>query len=157
MQPAIDLAVTDELETDGDRLYQLASNAVQATVEVAGLKIHQDAELSVLVADDPTLRALNLEWRGIDKPTNVLSFPGSELSAGDPSDPVLGDIAISFETVWREAALENKQVDAHFLHLIIHGFLHLFGYDHETEEQADEMEGLEIRILEQLGIANPYD
>ena len=157
MMPAIDLAQTETLAEDHDRYYELTVRAVRATIEAANLNIHQDAELSVLIADDATLHALNLEWRNQDKPTNVLSFPGSNLQVGDASGPMLGDIAISLETVRREAALENKEADAHFVHLIIHGFLHLFGYDHQTKEQAEQMEGLEIVILEQLGIANPYE
>ena len=118
-----------------------------------------DAELAIMLTDDAGIRTLNANWRGIDKPTNVLSFPALQPtgtpSAGDPPR-MLGDIAIAYETTRREADDEQKPFEHHLTHLTIHGFLHLIGYDHETDEEAGEMEDLERKILAQLGIPDPY-
>ena len=118
-----------------------------------------DAEIAVMLTDDDGIRTLNNNWRGIDKPTNVLSFPASP-PAGPrgPHDPprMLGDIAIAYQTTRREADDEQKPFNHHLSHLAIHGFLHLIGYDHETDADADTMETLEREILTQLGISDPY-
>jgi probable rRNA maturation factor len=108
-------------------------------------------EVSVLLADDAALATLNRDWRGKDQPTNVLSFPAPENEAG-----LLGDIALAFETIKREAAEQGKSFEAHAMHLIIHGFLHLLGYDHEEESEALAMETRERAILAALEIADPY-
>jgi probable rRNA maturation factor len=120
-----------------------------------------DAELAVMLTDDAGIRTLNSNWRGIDKPTNVLSFPALRLptrvaGADDDVPPMLGDIAIAYETARREADDEQKPFDHHLSHLTIHGFLHLVGYDHETDDEAEAMEALEVEILAQLGIPDPY-
>jgi probable rRNA maturation factor len=118
-----------------------------------------EAELAVMLTDDAGIRTLNNNWRGIDKPTNVLSFPALQpTGAGAPDDAprMLGDIAIAYETMRREADDEQKPFDHHLSHLAIHGFLHLIGYDHETDHDAEAMEGLEQEILAQLGIPDPY-
>jgi probable rRNA maturation factor len=118
-----------------------------------------EAEISVLLTDDVGIRSLNSQWRGIDKPTNVLSFPAAQMArAGGPEDAprVLGDIAIAYETTRREAHDEQKPFDHHLSHLAVHGFLHLIGYDHENDDDAEAMETLEQRILAQLGIPDPY-
>lgn len=101
-----------------------------------------------LFADDETLQDLNKRFRGFDKPTNVLSFP----SGGD----FLGDVAIAYETCRREAEEEKIAFRDHAAHLIVHGLLHLAGYDHEKDEDAERMEPLETRILAAMGIADPY-
>src|SRR6202045_1311979 len=118
-----------------------------------------DAELAVMLTDDAGIRTLNKNWRGIDKPTNVLSFPA--LPPTGPAGPddaprMLGDIAIAFETTRREADDEQKPFDHHLSHLAVHGFLHLIGYDHENDDDAEAMETLERGILAQLGIPDPY-
>ena len=107
---------------------------------------------AVLLTDDAAVRRLNATWRGLDKPTNVLSFPAP------PNDPsgALGDIAIAFETTAREAAAEGKPLAHHLSHLAVHGFLHLIGYDHEQDLQAEEMEALERKVLAGLGVPDPY-
>lgn len=116
-------------------------------------------ELAVMLTDDAGIRTLNANWRGIDKPTNVLSFPAlAQTSAPQPGDPprMLGDIAIAYETVRREADDESKSFADHLSHLAIHGYLHLVGYDHENDADAQTMEQLERDILARLGIADPY-
>jgi len=113
------------------------------------------AELSILLADDARVRQLNRDYRGKDKPTNVLSFPaGDEGAAGRPR--MLGDVALALETIRREAQAQSKSLGDHASHLTVHGVLHLLGYDHETETQANAMEALETEILRGLGIADPY-
>jgi probable rRNA maturation factor len=112
-------------------------------------------EISVRLADDAEVQALNRDFRGQDKPTNVLSFPfeappGVEI-------PLLGDIIICSEVVAREAAEQDKPLQAHWAHMVIHGTLHLLGYDHIDEAEAEQMEGLEIALLGGLGFANPYE
>ena len=118
-----------------------------------------DAELAIMLTDDAGIRTLNQNWRGIDKPTNVLSFPALQPPSGvelDNAPRMLGDIAIAYETTRREADDEGKPFVNHLSHLAIHGFLHLVGYDHEKDGEAEAMESLETEILAQLGIPDPY-
>ena len=120
-----------------------------------------DAELAIMLTDDAGIRTLNQNWRGIDKPTNVLSFPAVQPPSGhEPDDTdtprMLGDIAIAYQTTQREAGEEDKTFEHHLSHLAIHGFLHLVGYDHEKDGEAETMEALEREILATLGIADPY-
>lgn len=112
-------------------------------------KIIKDEECSILLTNDTHIQQLNNDFRTIDKPTNVLSFPNDE---GD----YLGDIAIAIETISKEAKEQSKDFYHHFIHMVIHGLLHLKGYDHETDSEATEMETLEIKILADMGIENPY-
>lgn len=112
------------------------------------------AELSIVLTDDAEQRQLNKEWRGIDKPTNVLSFPQIQ-PFGDVAG-ILGDIVLARETLEREAEELQKPFTHHFTHLVVHGFLHILGYDHIEEGDAVQMEGLETKILETLGIPDPY-
>lgn len=114
------------------------------------------AEAAIALSSDERVRALNLTYRGKDKPTNVLSFPAGEDGLPPGSRRHLGDIVLAAETVAREAAVEGKPLRHHLQHLAVHGLLHLLGYDHETEAEAAEMEALEVEILEQLGIPDPY-
>ena len=107
--------------------------------------------VSLLLADDAALRVLNRDWRGKDKPSNVLSFPAAE-GQGD----ALGYIALAAETIAAEAAAQCKSFSAHMSHLLTHGLLHLLGYDHEIEAEAEAMEARERAILQQLGLADPY-
>jgi len=132
--------------------------AIAAAVEVVDVDV-ADAELAIMLTDDSGIRTLNSNWRGIDKPTNVLSFPALQPTAPQkPGDAprMLGDIAIAYETMRREADEEGKPFDHHLSHLAVHGFLHLIGYDHENDDDAETMEHLETEILVQLGIPDPY-
>ena len=114
------------------------------------------SEVGVTFTDDARMKALNAGWRGKDKPTNVLSFPAFPETKAGPLPPMLGDIVLAAETVAAESELENKPLEHHITHLVIHGLLHLVGYDHETDAQADEMEALERRALARLAIPDPY-
>ena len=140
----------------------LAERAVAALAQVAPELGNQRLSASILFADDAEVHALNREWRGKDKPTNVLSFPMLErqdlldLSPDGPPE-LLGDIALALETCEREAAEKGLRLDQHATHLIVHGLLHLAGHDHEiSPEDARIMEQLEIKTLALLGIADPY-
>jgi probable rRNA maturation factor len=115
-----------------------------------------DCEVAVILADDAEIRALNKQWRGIDRATNVLSFPAPEAPAPADAPHVLGDIVLAYEYLGREAALEDKAPLAHLAHLTVHGFLHLIGYDHVGDDEAELMERLEARILATLGLPDPY-
>ncbi|MFQ5774119.1 MAG: rRNA maturation RNase YbeY [Kiloniellaceae bacterium] len=117
----------------------------------------QRAEVSLLLADDATVRRLNRDYRGRDKSTNVLSFPAAETFEAPGAGPVLlGDVVLAYETVRREAEEQDKSLAAHVSHLVVHGVLHLLGYDHEVEQEAELMERREAAILDGLGLADPY-
>ncbi|MCY0093094.1 rRNA maturation RNase YbeY [Hoeflea ulvae] len=113
-------------------------------------------EVSLVLADDAMMAGINAEWRNQPKPTNVLSFPAFPLVPGGMPGPMFGDIILARETIEREAAELGKPVDAHITHLIVHGFLHLFGYDHIENNDAEKMEAIETRILASLGLSDPY-
>jgi probable rRNA maturation factor len=128
-----------------------AVETVRAAIEAAAALVPAAGEVSVLLTDDASVRDLNRTWRGLDKPTNVLSFPAAKAGGA-----LLGDIAIAYETLAREAAADAKPFLHHLAHIAVHGFLHLLGYDHQTDSQADAMEGLERAALARLDIADPY-
>ena len=134
---------------------KLAREALAASHAVSGVTLCEGAELCVHLADDAHIRTLNARWRGLDKPTNVLSFPAAE-PAQLAQARLLGDIVLAYETVAREAADEGKPLADHYRHLVVHGFLHLLGFDHETDVEAQAMEAMETRILARLGVADPY-
>jgi probable rRNA maturation factor len=118
-----------------------------------------DGELAIMLTDDAGIQTLNRNWRDIDKPTNVLSFPALQPLGQrhmDDAPRMLGDIAIAYETTRREADDEQKPFGHHLSHLAVHGFLHLVGHDHEKDQEAETMESLEREILSQLGIPDPY-
>ena len=138
-----------------------AETAIHRAIETAAAMVDADtgdAEIAVMLTDDAGIRTLNKNWRGIDKPTNVLSFRAlqPERTPDDDAPRMLGDIAIAYETVRSEADTEHKPFDHHLSHLAVHGFLHLIGYDHEKDDDAEIMESLERDILAQLGIPDPY-
>ena len=132
---------------------QLARTAILAAAQESRIALASNAEISVVLCDDAFIRELNRKWRGRDEPTNVLSFP----AGGDPaSASLLGDIVIAFETALREAVAAGKPLRDHVAHLLVHGFLHLIGHDHEEAAEAELMEALERVSLARLGIADPY-
>lgn len=145
----------------------LCTRAILATLQDRGID-PETAEVSVLACDDARIAVLNADFRGKAVPTNVLSWPGEELGAaepgGTPDTPqtgpdgliALGDIAIAYDTCARESVAAEKPLADHATHLIVHGTLHLLGYDHETEPDAAVMEGLERKILGNLGLNDPY-
>jgi probable rRNA maturation factor len=139
-------------------LKAMAGVAFSTAMDVLELDDHFN--VSLLFTSDAVIQKLNQKWRGKDKPTNVLSFPAGDSLGGSPAEngvEFLGDIALALETVQREAVDEGKTFEHHLTHLLVHGFLHLCGYDHETgDEDADEMETLERAILARLAIADPY-
>ena len=144
----IDIAIRDEswvsVTADLEGVIGAAINQIQDILDRPKL-----GELSIALVDDADIQALNRDYRHKDKATNVLSFP--------QEGPFLGDIVLALETVQREAAEKSISLEHHVSHLLIHGFLHLQGYDHETDETAREMEALEIAALAALNIDNPYE
>src|SRR5689334_20298221 len=131
-----------------------ADQAVRAALTQSKAKVTGAAELSIVLTDDAEQRILNRDWRGIDKPTNVLSFP--QIEPFGPVQGLLGDIILARETLIREAQEMGISLEDHFTHLVVHGFLHLLGYDHMDDDEALAMEGLETQILASLGVADPY-
>jgi len=130
-------------------------HAARTALEQAAVTVQPGCELAVLLTDDAAIGALNARWRNKDMPTNVLSFPAVALDRIATS-PVLGDIALAYETCAREAQVEARPLVDHILHLVVHGVLHLVGYDHQTEAEATTMEDLERTILARLGVPDPY-
>lgn len=146
-----------------EALEPLALRIVKATLDQAAPAPWLKAgEVSLLLTDDPEIRALNATYRARDRATNVLSFPGLDLMDGQtsmappPGPAVLGDVVISFDRLAEEAAEQQKDLTDHFAHLLVHGTLHLLGYDHGDDARADVMEGLEAIILKTLGFSAPY-
>lgn len=134
----------------GDVEALLTNVMIQATNE-----IRTNGGVAVLFTDDAEMQQLNKQWRNLDMPTDVLSFPsGGPEIPGEPRH--LGDIALGYETAFRDAEAMNRPFEAHISHLLIHGFLHLLGYDHIEPEDAAVMEPLEIKILAGLGLPDPY-
>lgn len=111
---------------------------------------NKSVEISIVLCNDEFIRILNKDYLGKDKATNVLSFPQDD-------DYLLGDIVVSFDMVKKEAKESDKEFIHHFMHMICHGFLHLLGYDHQEEEEAEAMEAIEIKVLRKICIKNPYE
>lgn len=132
-------------------LWQGREEALSRALAAAAAAENRGGEVSLLLGDDAAIAELNRQWRGKDGPTNVLSFP----PAG-PAPGFLGDIALAAETIAAEAEFQGKAFESHAAHLVVHGFLHLLGYDHENPSDAEAMEGRERAILTSLGIADPY-
>jgi probable rRNA maturation factor len=157
-----DLTLDVIIEFDGWSLLEnakaLAERAGRAAF-AAGGDIDGPAEAGITLTDDETVRALNRDYRGKDKPTNVLSF--AALDADGPAAPgapvLLGDIVVAYQTMAAEAERDGKSRGDHFTHLVVHGMLHLLGFDHEDDDEAERMESLETAVLSGLGVADPYD
>lgn len=142
-----DLMITQDLWGELPELEALVEKAFGA---VSGVT-QSNGEVSLLLTDDQEMQRLNAQFRNKDKPTDVLSFPADAMDA-----PFLGDIAIGYETSAGDARTSGKNLTDHLSHLIIHGSLHLFGYDHIEDQEAEEMETMERRALASIGIADPY-
>jgi probable rRNA maturation factor len=145
----IDIRVESDL---WKRKPDIKTVARRAIVKAATMVALPKCELSVLLTDDPTIRTINADWRGVNAPTNVLSFP----APGGGDRPFIGDIVLAYETIAAEARAERKPFAHHFAHLAVHGFLHLLGYDHIRKKDAEIMEDAERGILRQLRIPDPY-
>lgn len=134
-----------------------ARRAAAATLDAVGPSAAAGAELSIVLADDATLRRLNRDYRGRDRPTNVLAFRAEDtIEAGQTGPLMLGDVVISLGVLLREATAQGMTPVQHLCHLTVHGVLHLLGYDHENAAEAARMEGLETQILGELGMPDPY-
>lgn len=144
--------------------FQLASSAsgipseaqFQQWLDAAVTPFQDDAEVTIRIVDEAESQQLNFDYREKDKPTNVLSFPFQQ-PPGIEELPLLGDLVICAQVVEREASEQNKPLAAHWAHMVVHGCLHLLGFDHITEDEAQEMEAEEIQILADLGFPNPYE
>ncbi|MDB5553181.1 MAG: Metal-dependent hydrolase YbeY, involved in rRNA and/or ribosome maturation and assembly [Rhizobium sp.] len=157
----IQLSVESGGWPDEDTLNGFAARVLEHTAGFLAANTGQPfpgsvVEISLVFTSDDDIRTVNEAWRGQDKPTNVLSFPAFPLAPGGQPGPMLGDIIMAEETLRREALDLGIPFDDHLTHLLVHGFLHLFGYDHMTDEEAAVMEGLETRILAEMGLADPY-
>jgi probable rRNA maturation factor len=157
-KPPVDFDLTVEAgDWPGEAaLTALVEQAIAATFAELGPDRPGESELGVVFTDDARIRELNAGWRGKDKATNVLSFPAFPETKSGPLPPLLGDIVLAAETVASEAALDGKPIENHISHLVVHGLLHLVGYDHDVDAEAEEMEALERRILARLAIPDPY-
>jgi probable rRNA maturation factor len=159
--PHLPVRIARSFDAEGwpskSRLSKLVREAVAAaTLEIGFSDTKPKPELSVVFTDDAAIRVLNARWRGMEKPTNVLSFPATSWDGtGDPPK-LLGDIVMALETIRREAAEQGKTFDNHLAHLVIHGFLHLVGFDHQADEEAERMEAVERHALARLAIPDPY-
>lgn len=153
MTPLVEISVEYKAwETLGE-IAPFIEEIIAVSAGSVGKPIYPGAEVSLLLCDDAMIKGLNRDWRKIDKTTNVLSFP-TPGKLGQRR--ILGDIAISFDTLQREAESEGKTLRDHLAHLVIHGFLHLLDFDHETVVEAELMESWERLILAKLGISDPY-
>ena len=165
MMLEIDIESDEEWNSSTDWLLPVRRAAEAAVAESAFPQLAsgpRPIQLSVRLTGDEEVRALNAEWRGKDKPTNVLSFPLAEpadleSAAGEAPELMLGDIVLARGVCAREAAEKDISVERHATHLLVHGTLHLLGYDHQDDEEAADMERREVRALARLGIADPYE
>lgn len=153
----VSIDVEDKAWAAVQGLEDLARSAVAAVLVEAGADVSA-CEVAVLFTSDDAIAGISSEWRGKDGPTNVLSFPTPEdmpVPEGEPRP--LGDIVLALGVITREATEQGKSLRDHTAHLIVHGTLHLLGYDHEGDDEAEEMEALETRILSGMGISDPYE
>ena len=158
--PAVDVVIASTRWSKAPQ----AAKLVRRTIAAAAPARARAAELSVILTSNRAIGALNRQWRGQDKPTNVLSFPApkqatkrtAKRAATRAAPRHLGDIVIAYETAAAEARAERKPFDHHLAHLAVHGFLHLLGYDHKSDSEAEAMERRERMILSRLGVPDPY-
>jgi probable rRNA maturation factor len=152
---ALDIMVEAESWSQAGDIEGIARRAAEAVIATAPDAPAEELAATLLLTDDAAIRELNRTWRGHDKATNVLSFPSdSPALPGEPRH--LGDIALSYETLAREAGEEGKSLPDHAAHLVVHGILHLLGQDHTDEADAEAMERVEVAALARIGVADPY-
>jgi len=149
--PIVDVLAESPLWEKQPQAVPVVERAIAAAAEAIDAPL---GEVVVMLADDETVRSLNRDWRKIDKPTNVLSFPAAQTPGIEPL--MLGDIVIAYETLTRECEAEDRVFLHHLAHLAVHGFLHLMGYDHQNDSDAEAMEQLETAILARLDMPDPY-
>ncbi len=150
----IDIVHLDE--NWGDLAQQaLIVDPIERALQVIAPPVTGPSEICIVLSNDKEQRRLNKKWRKVDKTTNVLSFP--QIGAFAPLAGMLGDMIFARETIAKEARAQQKTFNHHFTHLVVHGFLHILGYDHENDKDAKQMESHEIDILMQIGIDNPYE
>lgn len=152
--PPLQIEISRNAEGWPESFDARADAAVREALQQSKARITGASELSIVLTDDAEQRMLNRDWRGFDKSTNVLSFP--QIEPFGPVSGLIGDIILARETLEREAQEMGVSLEDHFTHLVVHGFLHLLGYDHVEEPDALQMEGLETQILAALGVADPY-
>ncbi|HME85717.1 MAG TPA: rRNA maturation RNase YbeY [Roseiarcus sp.] len=155
MKLTIEISIPSSLWRGLPRARTIARKTMAACIDEVEISPREGASVSLCLSDDARVRELNARWRGLDKLTNVLAFPAAR-AGGLGEAPVLGDIALAYETVAREAETSGVPLADHYCHLVAHGFLHLMGYDHQTDDEAGRMEAIETRILARLGVADPY-
>jgi probable rRNA maturation factor len=148
--PSVDIQIASSNWDAEPAAEQTVREAIAAAAAVAEAG---DGEVSVMLTDDATIRTLNRDWRKIDKATNVLSFPAPDIATGEK---MFGDIVVAYETLTRECDQEDRIFQHHLAHLTVHGFLHLIGYDHQTDSEADAMEALESKIMIAMKRPDPY-
>jgi len=151
LAPAVDIEVQSPLWDKQPGAAQTVRDAIAAAAALST----SGGEVSILLTDDSAVRVLNRDWRGIDKPTNVLSFPAPE-NMSKSAAGILGDIVIAYETLMRECADEDRDFLHHLAHLTVHGYLHLVGYDHQNDAEASEMEALESKIMTRMKLPDPW-
>jgi probable rRNA maturation factor len=154
MKLTIEISIPSSLWRGLPRARAIARKTMAACIDEVEIPPREGASVSLCLSDDARVRELNARWLGMDKPTNVLAFPARAGGLGEA--PMLGDIALAYETIDREAKTSGIPLADHYRHLVAHGFLHLMGYDHQTEDEAGRMEAIEKRILARLGVADPY-
>lgn len=169
----MNLAITCESDSwDESTVREISLDCAESVFRALKFNTEEDVEICFLFADDSEIHLLNKTYRGVDKPTNVLSFPVFDADSlplrndkhskncccceHEQEPCILGSVAIAYETTAREAEEQGKSFGDHLRHLIVHSLLHLFGYDHVEESDAEEMEKLEVKILEGMGIGDPY-
>ena len=159
-EPEIDISVQDPVWEHIKDVEKFVEKAVMTTLTSAPWPKQargKDVEISIVLANDDLLQVFNREYREKDKPTNVLTFASIDSDEPQHGDVFhLGDVLLSFQTLEKECLEQGKFMNDHFCHLIVHGTLHILGYDHIEDDDANTMETLEIRILEKLGVQNPY-
>lgn len=154
--PSVALAIScPAWERAVPEIERLSLAAARLALKNSGMP--DETELSLVLTDDREIRELNRAWRGQDKPTNVLSFPGDRAASAPGAPVLLGDVIVAYETACREVeGGAAASLSDHLAHLIVHGVLHLVGHDHEEDTEAEAMERLESRLLAELGIPDPY-